>query len=599
MQFSIFEDGIKGIVGELFKGITDEIKFIVNNRILEYQSEEYNRNLYTKTLLHRAQPKKLFDFYIPLHIVDPEKSRLRPQPRRKDRISTDSIENLFKLASNITIIGSAGSGKSTIVKYLFINCIQTLFKIPVKIELRYLNDFEGSLIDYVVSNVFKINKLADNDRIIDRLLLSGKFVFFLDGYDEVNSAKREKVTKEIDDLVKVYSKNNFLLTSRPYTNIDLLPTFHNFFVSDLIDEEIDEFVKKQLPANEEELTEKIIEAIHNEENRSFRSFLRNPLLLSMFILSFQSYANIPQKRSTFYKQVFDALFSLHDSMSKLAFVREKQSGLSKEKIEEVLALFSFISFFEEKFVFSSSYFNEKLTQIKDRKKHIDFDNEKLIQDLQVAIGIINKEGLEYTFPHRSLQEFFAVDYISNLNAKNKELIYSKILVRINEEIFFFLERNNFYYLLLEEDFVDFTKFVTIPLVNKITIDASTAIESSNEVLAYTVYGRTRILQRICGENFKIATDYFCNEGHIPYVFWGRPPEDSENLRSHLEKHFERFRGRREETTSEEFNFTADEYFLAINNRLQEFIKKSPDLLIELEQRVIEDDESDAEIIDLI
>ena len=568
MEFGIFENGLKGIVSELFKGVTDEIKFVVNNRILEYQAEEYSRNLYTKTLLHRAQPKRLFDFYIPLHIIDPEKHRPRRQMSKKERIPTDSIENLFKLAPNITIIGSAGSGKSTILKYLFINCLQTLFKIPIKVELRYLNDFEGSIIDYIVNNVFKINQLSDNEKITNRLLLSGKFVFFLDGYDEINSAKREKVTKEIDDLVKVYNKNNFLLTSRPYTSIDLLHTFHNFYVSDLIDEEIEEFVKKQLPENERELTNKIIEAIHNEENRSFRSFLSNPLLLSMFILSFQSYANIPQKRSTFYKQVFDALFSMHDSMSKLAFVREKQSGLSKEKIEEILGLFSFISFFEEKFVFSSLYFNEKLNQIKDRKKHIDFENEKLIQDLQIAIGIINKEGLEYTFPHRSLQEYFAAEYISNLNIKNKELIYTKILARISEEVFFFLERNNFYFLLLEEDFVDFTKFITIPLVQRIVEDINKSIEHDDEVLAYAAYGRTRILQRICGDNFKVAYDYFCNDTHLPYVFWVKPPKNSEELISQIEKHFERLSIHHEESEGKKWD--ADEYFNSMKERMNEF-----------------------------
>jgi len=83
------------------------------------------------------------------------------------------------------------------------------------------------------------------------------------------------------------------------------------------------------------------------------------------------------------------------------------------------------------------------------------------------------------------------------------------------------------------------------------------------------------------------------------VFWGKPPEGNGKLRLHLEKHFESFRRRPEETTSEENNFNIDEYFEMINKQLKEFIKQSPDLLIELEQRVVEEDESDAEIIDLI
>ena len=211
--------------------------------------------------------------------------------------------------------------------------------------------FEDPLIvsgEFIQEKIFKLNRLASADKIIERLMKSGDFVFFLDGYDEITSLKKEKLTKEIDDLVKLYNKNYYLLTSRPYTEIDLLPLFHNFEVCELSDEDINQFIAKQIPAWEKELQEKIIEAINSPENSAYKTFLSNPLLLSMFILTFQSYSSIPQKRSAFYSQVFDALFSVHDSMSKLAFVREKQSGLSKEQIIEVLELFSFISYFEQK-----------------------------------------------------------------------------------------------------------------------------------------------------------------------------------------------------------------------------------------------------------
>ena len=360
---------IKGIVTgqltNLFKGIaqdfSEEVKHIVSNNILEYQIEEYNRNSISKTLLHRVEPKRLKEFYQPLFIRKCGKNSKRghihhyrfADERKEERMPTESIAKLFEENQFITLIGNAGSGKSTIVKYLFLNSIDSNFKIPIKVELRYLNDFSGTVIEFIQEKIFKLNRLASADRIIERLMKSGDFVFFLDGYDEITSTKKEKLTKEIDDLVKLYSKNNYLLTSRPYTEIDLLPLFHNFEVCELSDEDINQFIAKQIPQEEKELQEKMIEAINSPENIAYKSFLSNPLLLSMFILTFQSYSSIPQKRSAFYSQVFDALFSVHDSMSKLAFVREKQSGLSKEQIIEVLELFSFISYFEQKFIFTN------------------------------------------------------------------------------------------------------------------------------------------------------------------------------------------------------------------------------------------------------
>jgi predicted NACHT family NTPase len=471
---------IKGVINgqltNLFTGIakdfSEEIKHTISNNILEYQIEEYNRNSISKTLLHRVEPKRLKEFYQPLFIRKCGKNNKKNEIYRhiakiKDkRIATESIEKLFEKNQFVTLIGNAGSGKSTIVKYLFLNSIDSNFKIPIKVELRYLNDYSGTVIDFIQEKVFKLNRLASADKIIERLMKSGDFVFFLDGYDEITSSKKEKITKEIDDLVKLYNKNNYLLTSRPYTEIDLLPLFHNFEVCELSNEDINQFIAKQIPKEEKELQEKIIEAINSAENIAYKTFLSNPLLLSMFILTFQSYSSIPQKRSTFYSQVFDALFSVHDSMSKLAFVREKQSALSKEQIIEVLELFSFISYFEQKFIFTNLYLNEKLGIIKDKKKSIDFDNHKLINDLQIAIGIINQDGTEFTFPHRSLQEYFTATYISSLKStQNKKIVYQKIIKSLmNDHSFSATSKDNFHLLLSELDEEGVIKYCILPFL---------------------------------------------------------------------------------------------------------------------------------------
>ncbi|UTW66226.1 NACHT domain-containing protein [bacterium SCSIO 12643] len=586
---------ITGVVGakltSLFTGIAkdfgEEIKHTISNNILEYQVEEYNRNSISKTLLHRVEPKRLKEFYQPLFITNcgPNSKPTHFGRKRGSRIATDSIEKLFEKKQFITLIGSAGSGKSTIVKYLFLNAIDSDFKVPIKLELRYLNDYDGSVIEYIKDKIFKLGRLASIDKIVERLMKSGDFVFFLDGYDEITSVKKEKITKEIDDLVKLYNSNNYLLTSRPYTEIDLLPLFHNFEVCELSDEDINQFIQKQIPLEESELQAKIIEAINSPENSSYKTFLSNPLLLSMFILTFQSYSSIPQKRSAFYSQVFDALFSVHDSMSKLAFVREKQSGLSKEQIVEVLELFSFISYFEQKFIFTNKYLNDKLNTIKSKKSSIKFTNNKLITDLQIAIGIINQDGTEFTFPHRSLQEYFTAAYISSLSDSNKKTVYKKVLTALTDDRTFIMNSNdNFHLLLSELDEVGIIRFGVIPYLKSYLDSINIKTTSTKKIITYFIN-----LQNVYESFYSVIK---CNELSIQNEEFSKLFRKYNPMKKG-EKHSSK-EGRKRSDVARAKLAKED-----IKPFLKTYIPKIKDKIQELESYLEEQDNSDTDIISLI
>jgi predicted NACHT family NTPase len=217
----------KGPLDKLLSFIGSELKQSFSNRLLEYQVEEYKRNYFSKTLLHRAEPKALNEFYQPLFI------RLDKKGQADERISTSSAKKLLNKYNYVTIIGSAGSGKSTIVKYLYTNSFTENYRIPIKVELRYLNEYNGSINDFIFNEIFHFQKIGFSNTIIDRLLSSDSFIFFFDGYDELSSNIKSKTTKDIDNFVQKYPSNKYVITSRPYTSIDLLPLFTNFHVCDL------------------------------------------------------------------------------------------------------------------------------------------------------------------------------------------------------------------------------------------------------------------------------------------------------------------------------------------------------------------------------
>lgn len=406
----------KQLFDEVYDYANDEIKQFIGKDITNYLNKQKNKYSHIKTLLRGNTPVYLYDIYFPAKLLT-EKDAI---------ISTSSSNELFGKYNFITIIGDAGSGKSTLVKHLFLNTIFEKKKIPVLIELRYLNETSDDLEIFIKSSISQ-NKLAVNQNILEKLLDKGRFVLFLDGYDEVDEKTKKKLAKQINDFVHKYNKNSYLLTSRPYSHIEGMQLFVNLKMKDLSFEngEIKGFVYKQL-GSEKEMADKAIKSIEQGNSKYIHSFLKNPLLLSLYLLTFQNYASIPDKKYIFYRRVINALFSEHDSKTKLGFVREKLSGLDQEGFESILKSFSFLSYFENEFVFNRDYVNLKLKIIKE-KKDLKFDNNKFIVDLKSAISIWTDDEGMLSFAHRSLQEYFTALFITELKTEENYRVYKKII----------------------------------------------------------------------------------------------------------------------------------------------------------------------------
>lgn len=478
---------ITGLISPLinsFKLLNNEWKHLFELGIEDYIQSQTEKYYFTNTFIHRSEKVRFDDIYYPLkaryHKLETDFSNL-----------TETLDNY----RNITLIGSAGSGKTTLIKYIFLTAIRNTKKIPIIIELRFLNDFNGDFEKLIIEKILN-SGIEPTEGTLKRALRSGKFIFLLDGYDEIFSSKKQELNRQIGSFVDSYSKNNFIITTRPGSGIERFPRFNDFNVSSLTIEDVEAFILKIV--TEGERSKRILSIVKEEKNSNYLEYLKNPLLLSMFILAFESHPEIPSRKSSFYRNVFDTLYSKHDGITKNSFPREKKTKFEREEFEDILSVFSYLTITNGQYSFTNEILTDKLRQslqVRSLKCNV----EDLIYDLQTTISILILDGLEYSFPHRSMQEYFTSMFVSNLSTEQKEVAYKKLFnlfVKASTDNSF-----NLWNLSSELDSTAFTKHFLIPQLQ----NYSNILKIDNE--------KKLLLQYFEIIEPKLYYDFFSNENN--------------------------------------------------------------------------------------
>lgn len=435
--------GVKSIYGKVKEETILNWKLgyqtYLDNVLLKYS--------YAKPFLSGNQPRHLDDFYIPLGVNS-----------GRNTINETSIEDLTLTNRFAIIVANAGSGKTMLMRHLFVDTIKNkkVSHIPVFVELRELNNTELSLFN-LIKKKLRDNKFNFVDDYIEKAFEAGHFALFLDGFDEVSYDKREQVNLQIQDLADKYNENYFVLSSRPDDSLYRWTLFYVWQVEPLTLEQSCRLVEKT--SEEKELKEKFVKVLREELFETHKSFLANPLLLSIMLITYKDGANIPRKLSTFYERAYIALFERHDA-GKGAFNREKLSKLDILDFKRVFAAFSFITYQKGKYGDFSDTEIYELLEKSIKVSGITFDKKKYIEDTIQALCLLVRDGLKITFTHRSFQEYFAVLYISQINNPS-------MLRKIVEKFFRVGNFTHFHFLFIELATYTFEKFYLIPKLQEL------------------------------------------------------------------------------------------------------------------------------------
>lgn len=390
--------------GKLIKDEWEKIKVdsdLVFKKYLENSFDKYSK---IKTILCLSEPQYIYDLFE------------APNLKRNwnEFIDSSDVNNILDLSHFSIIKGNGGIGKSTLMKHLFINELEHKDLIPIFIELQDVNDVdvEYDIRDFIFSKLDNLGSTL-KEEYLEYALESGCFLFLFDGYDEIASDKKNTFFKKLTDFSDKYSDNYFIVSSRPESEFIEFQRFTVFELCSLTKEQAVSLVSKI--DFDTEIKEKFINALDSKLYDKHKTFASNPLLLNVMLLTYENYAEIPEKVHLFYAYAFDTLLTKHDA-TKGGFQRSFKTKLAHDDFKKVISKFCYITYYHNKLKFT----HDELVKFLKSSKIIgvDFSCDDMIDDIKDALCFIYKDGIHYFFTHRSFQEYFTALFLSNLNDGN-------------------------------------------------------------------------------------------------------------------------------------------------------------------------------------
>ena len=379
----------------------------------EYLLRSYDKYSIINTLVFKNERRFLKDLYVPLSIMTDGHSERAKVVQRIDSFPSDLIQQF----NRILISDTAGMGKSTLTKFMFLNIIDQGLGIPIYIEMRRLST-ERPILKEIQEQLNSLNKDFDSQLLLD-FFKTGGFVFFLDGYDEISLSERSFVTANVQGFISKAQGNTFILTSRPETALSSFGDFQSFNIRPLHKDEAYSLLKKY--DNDGDLSSRLVNELGTGQYSSIDEFLTNPLLVSLLYAAYDYKQTIPLKKSIFYRQVYDAYFDSHDISKGDSYIHEKKSKLDTDEFGRVLRYIAFDCLKKHKIEFDKDTLLGIISLAKDNCPDLNFSSSDFLSDALSAVPLFCIDGQYYKWVHKSLQEYFAAMFI-HLDAKESQSI---------------------------------------------------------------------------------------------------------------------------------------------------------------------------------
>jgi predicted NACHT family NTPase len=342
------------------------------------------------------------------------------------------------LYSKLMLLGKAGSGKTTFLKYLAIECNKGEFqaqRIAIFISLKdFAEDVRGnnqfSLLQYITQ---EFQSCLIKPEVTESILSQGKALILLDGLDEVLADDAQQLNREIRRFTQTYYKNRFVISCRTSGQPYKVPGFTEVEIADFDIQQAEAFVKnwfkavaKQSKEDSEAIGNLFIHQLHLPENQKIIELTITPIFLHLLCLLFQVKSKFTYKSAKLYEQALSVLLTRWDAARG---VKRYLHGLDLASQKKLIYQIAFITFEQEAYFFDKEKIQQLIVEFLDKHCEICLISNgrntttccmlsKHFQDSELILKIFEIHGLLversqgiYSFSHLALHEYLTAKYI--------------------------------------------------------------------------------------------------------------------------------------------------------------------------------------------
>jgi predicted NACHT family NTPase len=400
---------IGDIIKTASKSVALEVELLKTPAKIRSLSKKLASYEQVKTIQSPDRPSKISDFFVSPSFVDSDNG-----------IVDAKLVSDFGDSEHPLIEGIAGQGKSIFMRQLLLEEIKLGQRLPILIELRKITS-QKNLHQSGIQFLRALGFCRCED--IWTYLLEAEFaVLLLDGYDETPEECRMQLIDDISTLAMTYDQLRMVVTSRPEPSIKSVSCLKTIRICRLNKSKRDAIVKKICDrATASNLIVKL------DKNPSLNEIVDTPLFATLLSIVYRAELRLPETVHEFYDVVFQTLLYRHDDQ-KEGLERPRKTGLGNHMFRMVFENYCFRTSLNAQLRFSQETATEIFAQALTKEGADPLLADKFFTDVTKITCLLVRDGSEYQFLHKSIQEYFSAGYIKRLPEDKAKDFYGRILI---------------------------------------------------------------------------------------------------------------------------------------------------------------------------